>query len=241
MMPPAELATFGSCELSCPFGYFVKPTSQRCQRAPPSLKVERFYLRLSLRVPMEDFVDNPDTLKAVLRTAAQTLAVSPQDVRFHRYEQVEGGLGIYYYLEVENPFLKEDTAEDWFSIETWFAALPVPVDNIIIMSQTQLYPPGPRPPLDPFLQPWMWALIGAGSSSILLLYPMYYFWFLRKYHEQHPYKPKTGKEEQFMDRVLDKSDPHVLSAMANSTENIKAAARQAVAHQEMRNKMLTAK
>ncbi|CAE7469396.1 CLCN5, partial [Symbiodinium necroappetens] len=94
-------------------------------------------------------------LKEVLFKSAETLAVSPQDVRFHKWESAKGGLGVFFFLEVENPFVQHDEPEEWFSIDDWFASLPVPVDEIRIMTQSQLYPPGPQPAPTPFLDPWL--------------------------------------------------------------------------------------
>ncbi|CAE7235146.1 PCSK5 [Symbiodinium sp. CCMP2592] len=223
LRPSSEIAIVGSCDLSCLYGFFVQPTSQRCQIAPAGTEVERFYLRLTLRISLEDFLDSSDTLKEVLFKSAETLAVSPQDVRFHKWESAKGGLGVFFFLEVENPFVQHDEPEEWFSIDDWFASLPVPVDEIRIMTQSQLYPPGPQPAPTPFLDPWLLGAIGAASASLLLLYPLYTFYFVRKYKGQMPYYPGDG-QEQFVDYVLEKTDPAVMSAMVNTAGNLKAAA-----------------
>ncbi|CAE8698672.1 unnamed protein product, partial [Polarella glacialis] len=175
LLTTSDLAVVGSCETACPFGYFVQPTSQRCKRAPPTLGVERFYMRLTLRVSVDDFLEDADTLRTVLRVAAETLAVSPQDVRFHRWDSALSGLAVYYYLEVENPFLKRADAKDWITIDKWFAALPVPIDDVLVLSYGQLYPSPVMPKPAPLLEPWIWAMIGAGAASLILVYPLYLY------------------------------------------------------------------
>eukprot|EP00439_Symbiodinium_sp_Y106_P085050 s24_g27.t1 len=167
-------------------------------------------------------MDSSDTLKEVLFKSAETLA----DVRFHKWESAKGGLGVFFFLEVENPFVQHDEPEEWFSIDDWFASLPVPVDEIRIMTQSQLYPPGPQPAPTPFLDPWLLGAIGAASASLLWLSGASGWcrrWLKVKYKGQMPYYPGDG-QEQFVDYVLEKTDPAVMSAMVNTAGNLKAAA-----------------
>ncbi|CAJ1382805.1 unnamed protein product [Effrenium voratum] len=222
LRPASPVAIAGACQ-SCMAGYFVHPSSQRCQLAPADLQAERFYLRLALRVSVEDFLENAETLKTVLRKSAETLAVSSQDVRFHRWDSAKEGLGVNFFLEVENPFVQHRNSEEWFNIDEWFASLPVPVDEIRILTQSQLYPAAPPALPSPFLDPFMWGVIGAGSASVLLIYPLYNFYFVRKYRQQQPY-PVSDGQELFVDQILERTDPVVMSAMVHSKGNLKAAA-----------------
>ncbi|CAK9108692.1 unnamed protein product [Durusdinium trenchii] len=222
LRPASSVAVVGSCEQSCLAGFFVQPSSQRCQMAPADVQVERFYLRLTLRISVEDFLANAGTLKEVLRKSAETLAVSSEDVRFHRWDSAKEGLGVFFFLEVENPFVQHQKSEEWFSIDDWFSSLPVPVDEIRIMTQNQLYPPGAPDLQAPFLDAWTWGFIGAGAASLLLIYPLYSFYFVRKYRQQYPYQSGEG-QELFVDEILDRSDHAVLTAMSQAG-NLKVAA-----------------
>eukprot|EP00434_Breviolum_minutum_P024931 symbB.v1.2.022020.t1/scaffold1885.1/size149428/1 len=80
LRPASALAIVGSCEQSCLPGFFVQPSSQRCQTAPADVHVERFYLRLTLRVSVEDFLADANTLTDILQKSAETLAVSSQEL-----------------------------------------------------------------------------------------------------------------------------------------------------------------
>mmetsp|Transcript_166222 Transcript_166222/g.533698 ORF Transcript_166222/g.533698 Transcript_166222/m.533698 type:complete len:578 (-) Transcript_166222:457-2190(-) len=192
----------GQCIAACPFGFFVQPVSQSCMRAPVGVRLEKFYFRLDLRISAADYLEQRDLPLRILQVAVETLRVSSQDVRFHRWEQVVYGQGILYYFEVENPFLRRDKVEKQTTIDDWFAVLPVPVDKVMVLTYTQLYPDPPRAKAPPLLEPWMWGLIGAGVTGCLILYPLYHMYFIRKYWEKTPFKPKRDKEAIFVQEII---------------------------------------
>lgn len=219
LLVASALDVAGECATSCPYGYFVQPTSQRCERSPPSLRVERFYVRLALRITVDEFTEKPQLLQEVLRVAADTLAVSPQDVRFHRWQSHADGLRVHYFLEVENPFLRHRDVEERISIDEWFAALPVPVDSVTALSQSQLYPSPLPPEPEPAIKPWMWAVIAAGFSIVCILYPMYHFYFIRKHYQNTHYKPKEtlGRDHttEFIDEIVNSAQPKHLNLLSS--------------------------
>lgn len=200
----------GECVVICPFGYFVQPTSQLCKRAPPSVRVQPFYVRLVLRVTVEDFLEKLQMLQTVLRVAAETLAVSPQDVRFHRWDPADDGLKVFYYLEVENPFLTMADVKEDSKIDQWFAALPVPVDSVTPLSHSRLYPSDPRAIPEPFIKWWMWCVMAAIFATVCIAYPMYRIYFIRKHYQMHPYRPRLENQEDFIDEVVMQAPPPML-------------------------------
>ena len=174
----------GRCVTECPFGFYMQPTSQRCKQAPEHLKLERFYFRLALRISVDEFEEDPSLVQQILRLSAQTLAVGPNDVRFHRWDSINDGLGIYYYLEAENPYLQRTSLEDMSSIDDWFASLPVPIDSVTVLSYTQLYPPPAPVRPEAFIKPWMWAAFFIVMFSCLIICPLYHLYFIRRFFEK---------------------------------------------------------
>eukprot|EP00933_Yihiella_yeosuensis_P073140 TRINITY_DN81726_c0_g1_i1.p1 TRINITY_DN81726_c0_g1~~TRINITY_DN81726_c0_g1_i1.p1 ORF type:complete len:180 (+),score=43.24 TRINITY_DN81726_c0_g1_i1:917-1456(+) len=168
---------------------------------------------------MDEFLENRETLRSVLRVAAEKLRISPQDVRFHRIDPSKSGLSVLYYLEVENPFLRRDEVLEWFIIDQWFAALPVPIDGFTVLSQDQLYAPPPIPPPEPQIKPWMWAAAGAATASIILVYPLYACFFSRKYNEVAHTKIKTVAQDDFLEKVVNSAPDAVISALAAAANN----------------------
>jgi hypothetical protein len=203
----------GQCVVVCPFGYYVQPTSQRCERAPPSVSVERFYVRLALRVTVDEFVEQPQLLQDILKVAAETLAVSPQDVRFHKWDPAAEGLAVHYFLEVENPFLKHRDVEERVLIDEWFAALPVPVDRVTALSYYQLYPLAAKPLPEPFIKIWMWLVLAIILGTVCVLYPLYRCFFVRKYFMMHPYKPRLENKEEFIEEVVRSAPPAMIKGL----------------------------
>jgi len=225
LLTASELDVAGQCLAACPLGHAVEPASQRCRRAPPGLAAELFYLKATLRMSVDEFLENPDLLRSILLVAAEILAVSPQDVRFFRWEPTSLGLGILYYLQVENPFLRRRDVRAQLDIDRWFAALPVPVDDVEVLSRSQIDPPPVMPKPEPLLSPWIWALIGAGAGCLLILYPLYHFYFVRKHFEKTPYRPNTKREAQFVQHVLDHAPEKAIVTLAEQANEARAAQR----------------
>mmetsp|Transcript_66126 Transcript_66126/g.132701 ORF Transcript_66126/g.132701 Transcript_66126/m.132701 type:complete len:501 (+) Transcript_66126:458-1960(+) len=218
----SELGVTGRCVVACPLGFSVQPTSQHCRRTPQGIRAERFFLRLALRISPEDFTGDTELLTGVLLVSAQILAVSPQDVRFYRWETAYDGMGIMYFLEVENPFLRWRVVQEELDIDRWFAMLPVPVDSVRVLAKEMVEPPPVPPEPEPFLQPWMWAVIGAGSAALVILYPMYRIYFLRKHFEKSNYRPNTKREAEFVEYILDSAPEKAINTMAkNAVEGVK--------------------
>jgi len=127
-----------------------------------------------------------------------------------------------YFLEVENPFLQRWTVQEALDIDAWFAALPVPVDSVRVLAQEVVEPLPALSTSEPFLQPWIWAAIGAGTAGIAILYPMYRCWFIKKHYEKAHYRPNTKKEAQFVEYVLDAAPERAINTMArNAVEGVK--------------------
>eukprot|EP00928_Gymnodinium_smaydae_P045409 TRINITY_DN30274_c0_g1_i1.p1 TRINITY_DN30274_c0_g1~~TRINITY_DN30274_c0_g1_i1.p1 ORF type:complete len:618 (+),score=145.12 TRINITY_DN30274_c0_g1_i1:130-1983(+) len=201
---PSAADAAGQCVAACPIGYFVQPTNQRCQRARTSKQVVRLYIKLALRVTLDDFLREIGLPQLLLRIASQTLAVSPQDVRFLKWEAGDMNLSVNYYLDVENPFMDPADVQA-ITIDKWFAAMPIPVDQVRVMSHSELYPP-PRPEkVESFMQPWMWGLIAAGVTSAIVIYPMYHYYFIKMHFRKVNYKPKQNRKVEFVQTILDQA------------------------------------
>lgn len=202
LLTPSPVHVAGECVPTCPFGYFVQPLSQRCQRAPIGARIEKVYFRLDLRISPEEFSDEAALLSSVLDIAAETLNVSPQDIRFHRWEPSSSGFSVLYYFEVENPFVSKESIKQRTSIDDWFAALPVPVDSIRVLSVNELYPPPLVPKEGLPLPAWLIGAIAAGITGGLVICPLYHFYFIRMHFQKNPYRPHNEQMTLFVDHIL---------------------------------------
>lgn len=215
LLKTSVLDVAGECVTACPFGLFVQPKSHSCERSQSNLKVEQFYLQLQLRVGVDEFQDNSSTLQDILRISAETLSVAASDVMFHRWDAAREGMGVDYYVEVENPFLTSDDVEA-IPIDNWFRVLPVPVDAVTVISYARLYPE-PVPPLpEPLIRPWMWVAITVVATAIFILYPLYNFYFLARHFEKSRYSIDVTKHPPFMEEVLKNTPNARLTQMAKN-------------------------
>eukprot|EP00435_Cladocopium_sp_Y103_P037008 s2545_g9.t1 len=61
-----------------------------------------------------------------------------------------------------------------------------------------------------------WAFIGGLAQNLFwLTYPLYSFYFVRKYRQQYPYQAGQG-QELFVDEILERTDAAVLTAMVQA-------------------------
>lgn len=192
----------GRCIAACPFGYFVRPVSQSCQRARADTRLEKFYYRLDLRIPPYEYLERTDLPPRLLQVAVETLKVSSQGVRFVKWEPEIYGFGIRFYIEVESPFLYADGANNMITIDEWFAAMPVPVDRVVLLSYGQMHPAAPLTKPEPLLKPWIWGAIAGGVTGCLILFPLYHFYFVRKYWQSTAYRSSREKDQLFVQGVM---------------------------------------
>jgi len=218
LLTASELDVVGECVATCPFGFYVQPANRQCQRVPPNLPLDHFYIRLTLRTTVEEFTEQQDLWKQVLTVSAEVLAVSPTDVKFHRWDVSRQSIGIQYYIEVNNPFLTRNDIKERIPIDAWFAAMPVPIDGVLTLSERQLYKPPPGNLPEPLLQPWGWVILGAAAGIVFILFPMYHFYFIRKYFEKTRYKPKQDNKEAFIEEILNRAPEAEIKKIAHSTD-----------------------
>lgn len=214
LLTASAIDVAGECVVACPFGYYVQPLSQRCQRAPASsIASQSFYIRLVLRISVDEFQQEQDLLQQILQVAAELLRVSPQDVRFHQWDEANF-FGVYYYFEVANPFLKLDEVDERFTIDQWFGAMPVPVDKVSALSQSEMHPPPLAEKPEPLLPPWAWAAMIGGLAGLAIICPLYHFYFIRKHWELTPYRPDTFGQPQFVEHILKEAPDKVINLVA---------------------------
>lgn len=222
LLTSSVLDTSGECVVACPVGFFVQPLSQRCQRAPAtdSLSELSFFIRLELRITVDELVQESDMLQRILRAAADLLQLSPLDVRYHRWDKASGGYGVDYYFEVENPFLSRHEVTERVTVDKWFAGLPVPVDRVIALSRGEMFPPpvGPKPP--PLIPSWLIAAVLGALSGLLILCPMYHVYFIRNYWKKTPYRPETQTQIQFVGHVLEEAPDWVIHKVATKDRGV---------------------
>ncbi|CAE7589381.1 Pcsk5 [Symbiodinium sp. CCMP2592] len=203
------------CVLRCPGGTFAHPRSRRC-RKPPSAPVKTFYLQFKFRSTFQDFSRDPIIQESVLNTTAFVLGLALSDIRGYKMEAVEEEYGIVVdngppllSVEVVSPFLSKDEA-DHISMNTWFGAFEVPVDEVQSFTWDQMHPPLPPLPVDPFLPTWAWGLGTSASAAILLLFPIYCCYFRRLANTRRKYRPAAGVDPTFMERVVHNSDSQLV-------------------------------
>ena len=123
-------------------------------------------------------------------------------------------------VEVISPFLSKDRRfgcsccmslsrllpvqdeADQISMNTWFGAFEVPVDEVKSFTWDQMHPPLPPLPVPPFLPTWAWGLGTSASAAILLLLPVYCCYFRRLANTRRKYRPAAGVDPTFMERVV---------------------------------------
>lgn len=152
----------------------------------------------------------------MLNTTAFVLGLALSDIRGYKMEAVEEEYGIVVdngspllSVEVVSPFLSKDEA-DHISMNTWFGAFEVPVDEVQSFTWDQMHPPLPPLPVDPFLPTWAWGLGTSASAAILLLFPIYCCYFRRLANTRRKYRPAAGVDPTFMERVVHNSDSQLV-------------------------------
>jgi len=223
LLTASVLEPAGACVVACPFGFFVQPLSQRCQRAPATsskLSEQAFFIRLELRMTVDELLQESDMLQRILRAAANLLRLSPLDVRYHRWDEAAGGYGVDYYFEVENPFLSRHEIETRVAIDDWFSGLPVPVDRVLALSRGELYPPpvGPKPP--PLISPWIVAVVIGALVGLAVLCPLYHVYFVRNYWRKTPYRPHMDHQHKFVDHILQEAPEKVIHLVATKDRGV---------------------
>ena len=99
---------------------------------------------------------------------------------------------------------------DQISMNTWFGAFEVPVDEVQSFTWDEMHPPLPPLPVEPLLPTWAWGLGTSASAAILLLLPVYCCYFRRLANTRRKYRPAAGVDPTFMERVVNESDAQLV-------------------------------
>eukprot|EP00927_Polykrikos_kofoidii_P068062 TRINITY_DN63457_c0_g1_i1.p1 TRINITY_DN63457_c0_g1~~TRINITY_DN63457_c0_g1_i1.p1 ORF type:complete len:582 (+),score=80.81 TRINITY_DN63457_c0_g1_i1:89-1834(+) len=213
LLAPSVADIAGRCVETCPPGFFVRPSNLRCEQASAKQSMERFFIRLELRISVDEFLDQQHLVDSLLIGSAETLAVSREDVHFVKWEIAQTDLSVGYFMEVQNPFLRREDVRNGIPIDKWFAILPVPVDDVWVLSAAQLYPTPYFPPEESIFKPWMFAVLGGVIASGLVFYPMYHYYFMPRHFQMTPYVPRKN-DVAFLETVLQNAPEKMIHALA---------------------------
>ena len=195
----------------------MHPETNRCELAG-RMEIEH-YVKLTLRRRPAAFEVDPREAADVQPRLAELLRISPLDVHFNRYQPCPQPFGyqtasftrweddLYppapgleekgpenthtcMYFRLSSPFLpsREQVAAE-LSVDAVYAAFPIPLDRVEVLSREEVDPPIEMPPPPPFLKPWQWGLIVGGTSGTTVICFLYWGYFRRVAYAHTPFKP----------------------------------------------------
>jgi len=206
LAPTAWEDAEGPCVMMCPVGTFAHPPSRRCRR-PPSVVVKTFYVRLVFREPYERARQNSRLQESIINTTAFVLGLSLSDVR--PFSASSNNKRFQITIEVVSPFLPKADV-DRVSIDSWFGAYEVPMDVVTTHTWDELHPPMPAFPDEPLLPMWALGLIASGGVTVLVLIPLYLFYFRRLANTKKRYRARVGVDPVFLHEVVDESPAWII-------------------------------
>lgn len=195
----------GVCTLSCPAGTFAHPGSRRC-RLPPK-KFNTFYLRYTFRISPLEYQASPRLQQMVLNTTAFVLGLSLTDVKAFRLEV--DNFGVRNFVEIVSPFMTKTNA-DKVSIDMWFGAFEIPVDDVTSFTWADMHQPLPPLPKDPLIPGWGYGFIASAVIGILVLVPLYCCYFRRLANTKKVYVIRRAVDPIFVDQMVNNAPSWII-------------------------------
>mmetsp|Transcript_174908 Transcript_174908/g.555299 ORF Transcript_174908/g.555299 Transcript_174908/m.555299 type:complete len:103 (+) Transcript_174908:166-474(+) len=84
------------------------------------------------------------------------------------------------------------------------------MDLVTTHTWDELHPPMPAFPDEPLLPMWALGLIASGGTTVLVLIPLYLFYFRRLANTKKRYRARVGVDPVFLHEVVDESPAWII-------------------------------